>query len=58
MTYLSEEAPVSLSDIVGIVGLFYVALLVAVVVVGSVIGGNLGDALPVLDTTYASNFTA
>lgn len=58
MAYVPDEAPASLSDIVGIMGLFYLALLVTVVAVGPIAGGDPGQLLPALDASYASNFTA
>ena len=62
MAYLSDETavetPVPVSDIVGIVGLFYLAILVIGLAVGIAFEGNRGAATPALDWTYASSFTA
>lgn len=63
MAYHSDDAPVSLSNIVGIMGLFYLAILATILTVGAVTGGNptggnRGAAMPALDWTYASNVTA
>ena len=58
MAYLAEDAPVSLADIVASTGLFYIGLLVAAIVVATFAGNSVGDAMPALDWTYASNFTA
>jgi hypothetical protein len=57
MAYLAHEAPVPAWEIVGIIGLFYIAILVSVLAAGAALG-TLDGALPVIDWTYASSFTA